>query len=369
MVLRTRTRNDNTIVGYTSSVGGIPCVVNYYNETYHLKTSVCIDNVLPGDGHPFSVTTRELYGEPLHLSGFGCGGVPMDRIKDIYTAILANDESYTHCPVNGRPTDGELAAKLVADTNPSRPVVDLPVFVAQLGEIPRLFKGYGDNIFKNIANANLSYQFGIKPLVSDLMSLLNFQDEFAKRERELKALASGGLRCKRTLWSGSGQYSAERQTFYDYPFARHQIQRNTSEKVWGFCRWVPSSNMPTTEDAIRNLAKRAVLGLTFDFASAWELIPWSWLIDWCSSAGNFLQASRNIVPCSVTDVLIMSHKVTEMQAKKTWSLDANLQGGDINSRLSTGSRSPATPTLSAHLPVLSLRQLSILGSIGMQRYR
>lgn len=308
-------------------------------------------------------------GTPFSWFSTGCGGTQIQRVENDYAVLGGAGWNSYHAAVNGRPTDGALAAKLVADTNPSRPVVDLPVFVAQLPEIPRLFKGYGDNIARNIANANLSYQFGIKPLVSDLMKLLNFQDEFTKRERELKALASGGLRCKRSLWNGSGREIYNATVRSSYPTATGRVLYDTTEDVWGFCRWTPSASMPTTPDALRNLAKKSVLGLTFDFASAWELIPFSWLIDWCSSAGDYLQASRNIVPCSVGDVLIMSRKSTAMSTQITWRAEASLNGGEIWSKYITGKRGKATPTLSAHLPFLSLRQLSILGSIGVQRYR
>jgi hypothetical protein len=40
-------------------------------------------------------------------------------------------------------------------------------------------------------------------------------------------------------------------------------------------------------------------------ATAWELCPWSWLIDWCTNYGDIIAATRNAIPVTYSDVAIM----------------------------------------------------------------
>lgn len=385
MVQRIRTQSTLPASGKWVQIGGIPCHPTDFPSSFNRYVSVCTDNVLAGDNHPFDVTVTMLEdGLGVTTIGPACSGQPaMTRLENYYPSgvrSFATNTDYGHLTIASKPSNGELAAKLLANTNPSRPVVDLPIFVFELREIPHLFKGYGDNWLKNVANGNLSYQFGIKPLISDLKSLLNFADEFAKREREVEALASGGLRRKQSLWKGSNQdFIASRQTNSGAPgSAFHSIQRTTVEETWGFVRWIPTAAMPKTSEERKRLARRAVLGLEIDFSTFWNIMPWSWLIDWTSSVGNYLAASRNIIPCSPTDISIMSHRTTESYLKKLGTSNLPNIGspiieiqklGDYKVKKESKTRSPATPTLAAHLPCLSARQLSILGSIGVKKYR
>lgn len=258
---------------------------------------------------------------------------------------------------------GALATQLLAATNPSRPVVDIPTYLFELREIPGLLRNEGNTLIRRAGTANLQYHFGWRPLLSDLTSLLNFQDIVAHRYRELKAFYDSGLRRKRVLWSGaspathSGFYNSGDSFNYS---GSHQLAQ--SARFWGSVEWYPTTLPPRTEDELRSLARRAALGLTVDLSTFWNMLPWSWLIDWCSNVGDFLIARRNIVPAEPRNILIMRH----------WKVNGIHEPTDA--RVSRHSfdvewkyRDQATPSLSAHLPVLTLRQLSILGSIGVTR--
>jgi hypothetical protein len=382
---RTRTVLDGIQAnGYWKSKGGIPCRMTQFNlPTWWKERETCNDEVLLGDNHPFDVTKHQLVGAGASVDGEICGGGIGDRIRNWYPDVIRNFTSYNdHLAIPGRPDNGALAAKLLALTSPSRPVVDLPIAVFELRELPHLLKGYGDSFLKSAARANLTYQFGIRPFISDLSSLLNFQDEYAKRTRELETLSQGGFRRKRTLFGGSNsEFVAGFQTHSANPGSTfHDRSKLTVERTWGFVRWKPTANSPKTDSERRRAARRAVLGLTVDFSTAWNAMPWSWLIDWCSSVGDFLAASRNIVPATPTDICIMSHRTTVTTFRRSTSNPGSFPNignpkvihtncGDFTANRETKSRSPATPTLSAHLPFLSLRQLSILASIGISKYR
>jgi hypothetical protein len=277
-------------------------------------------------------------------------------------------------PISGSPTDGEAATRLLELTNPSRPVVSIPNFMYELREFPRLLRLEGDTLLKRGASANLNYQFGWRPLIGDLTNLLSFTDHVSKREKELQGLFSSGLRRKRQLFRGSGVATDYKSVNSWLLRLDAQMSATSTEKVWGYVEWFPTgSTRPQTADDMRALARQAVLGLTLDLSTAWEAIPWSWLVDWCSNVGSYLAANRNIVGASHGPVYIMR----ERRGESIWTLstagDYNLIPEELakNYRLKRQriqkSRVRSVPSISAQLPWLSLRQMSILGSIGVTR--
>lgn len=383
MTVRTRSKRIGALqTGTLIFRGAFPCSMNPTTHIWDRGIEWVSDDVLPGDGHYFETTKAQWSGPVSSGNGPNCSDVQVPRMINFcpQTFRQLTQSSPGHLTVLGKPTNGELAAQLLALTNPSRPVVDLPVMLGELPEFLHLARGYGDGFIKAVARGHLTYEFGIRPLISDLTALLNFQDEYAKRMRELNALREGTLRRKRTLFRGYATQTTP-WTINSGSGQGGSIQTSrsgrTDEEVWGFVRWKPTEGFPKTDDALRRLARRAVLGLTVDFSTAWNLIPWSWLVDWCSSAGDYLAAKRNIIPCTPTGLVIMSRRTTSYTYTRTggdfgttsnWT---NYQGtnGPWFVQVETKMRSPATATLNAHLPILSNRQLSILGSIQISKYR
>lgn len=338
------------------------------------------DETFIGDGHLFETTKIEWAGVPIQGTGFNCGSLAIvPRCINFAPQYVRNLQPIPswHLAIPGRPTNNELGTKLLAETNPSRPVVDLPVIIGELGELPGLIHGYGNRWIKAMARGHLTYEFGIRPMISDLNSLLNFQGEYAKRMRELKSLSEGTLRRKRSLFRGRTTAGGS-LVFNSGSDNGGTINVSTStiteEEAWGFTRWKPTGGFPETDQELRRLAVRAVLGLTVDFSTAWNLIPFSWLADWCSSAGNFLMANRNIVPCTATGTCVMYKRETTIIYTHTGGsfpngLTLSTPIGPWVIKVYSKNRSPVTATLDAHLPMLSARQLSILGSIGISKYR
>lgn len=143
------------------------------------------------------------------------------------------------------------------------------------------------------------------------------------------------------------------------------VTKTSTLREWGFVTWFPTVGFPTTDTEMLKLFKRSVLGLTIDAKTAWELIPFSWLVDWCSTAGDFLTANRNIIPATHNNVLVMRQQSTAVKLVYR----GNIAGFTMKDGLITvldKSRKPYTGTLlNAQLPFLDARQLSILGSIGL----
>lgn len=363
MVQRTRARTSYSGQGsryyITSPPGTVVNNVSLYQR--------CIDNRAKGNGHDFDTFHLETEGGILNRQvaypGLCFSNWQLDALRD------PGDTVYNHLSHSGaNPSLNVSAAEMLAKTNPSRPVVDLPIAIFELREIPKLLKIEGDSLLAKFGSANLSYQFGIKPLVNDLLGLLNFSDEVAKRQKELDALANSGLRRKRQLWSGSSVTShAQFLQSVGYNVGNCGCAKTTAWNMWGFVEWFPIDKLALMKADRRALARDAVLGLTIDFSTAWNAIPWSWLIDWCSNVGDILVSKRNLVGASHGPIQIMR---TAYTTGIWWPMSTTVQKlcSPCYWTLTTKDRrSFAGASLSVQLPILTWRQLSILASIGVTR--
>ncbi len=257
-------------------------------------------------------------------------------------------------------------ATLLAKTNPSRPVVDIPVFVFELGDLPKLVRLAGRSMIEKASSANLAYQFGWKPLLGDLANLIQFTDMVAKRQRELERLYSkNGLKRRARLGSNVSLLNTSNiniESVVANIFSKYS--QRTTENVWGTVRWKPSS-LPSIEDPKhRTAAFRAVLGLDLTASTVWEALPWSWLVDWFTNVGDILMASRNTIPAFPTGVCIMRTTV----CTRTWESATGPTvkwGGGTETHILKERAVGSALGLTASLPFLSMTRLSILGSLSV----
>jgi hypothetical protein len=326
----------------------------------------CIDEQLKGDGFPLHISKYAISGGTMNTHVFSTNDFGTFLKNYPVGHVKTRSESITGPAIStGSPSDSFVATQCVAKTNPSRPEMDLPTALFELREFPELFRSSGSKLLQKLAGANLKVEFGIKPLASDLAKLVMFADIVEKRFKELRRLQERGLR--RTIRIGSYTHrevqlgvTVESLTYVVYC----DITRVTREDVSAFVQWFPTSQIPTSDAALRALARKVAYGLTIDFSTAWNLIPWSWLIDWCTSTGDFFEATRNMVPSHHSKVQVMRQiryeSFSPKQSNSQWTMS------EIRCKGEKKFRSLADPTpFSAHLPVLSGRQMSILGSIGL----
>lgn len=359
------------------SIPGTYDVYNGVTNTFHAVSdyevfrNTCDDELGFPTPHPLTIEHRE-WLDMQRLNGTDIQGT-FSYVADKHIPQRYSGESYgsiLHGSPPGRPISP--ATSLYARSNPSRPVVDLPVFIAELRELPELVKFAAEKgIVRKVAGGNLSYQFGIRPLVSDLKSLLDFNGHFDKRSQEIHRLyEKNGLRRRIKLWSGSINSTSPSDVIsgaHGSKLITAKVFKQTKVEIWGTIRWRPTSLPPTTERKYAELARRAVLGLTIDFNTAWQLLPWSWLVDWFSSSGDYLIANRNLVPAKAQDACVMTRSETVWAFTRNTD-NMNWSGGNAIARLTTKQRQVnVVPTLVADLPFLHARRLSILGSLAVLR--
>lgn len=374
MAVRDRTRLTGATSGaFTSSFG------HNIGRTRQCTTHErCVDEIKLGDGGEFTVTRLTITGahtgsQLKPLSGSSWFKVDNFCLTLYMNASLQANQS-SHLTVSDEPTDTWLATRLVAMTNPSRADIDLPAFFGEITDLPKLVRDAGSGLLRKAANANIQVQFGILPLVKDATALLDFVDLVDKRMAELRALKKSGLRRTRTLFRGSAntmpgaQFLANSNPSQVIVYVKRA--KTTNLHAWGHVKWFPTGDFPTTDRTQLALARKAVLGLNRRNPSAavWEVIPWSWLIDWYINIGAFLNASRNTVPCIHSTPQIMRERVTEATDWISQSSDFPVAfpvGSVIRTRNESKTRRTASVSLSARLPTLSWKQLSILGSLAI----
>jgi hypothetical protein len=336
---------------------------------YH---SVCGDEVGSKKiDHPFSVVRRHKTFIPLNgdkMTDYG-SWTSTSRFTNYPGTIFAWTGRTQVLPgIN----PGALRNLVLARTNPSRPDADLSVAVAELRDLPQLLKQAGDTLLKFGAGTFLAWEFGWKPLVKDLEALLNFQRLTDRRIREIRSLHDhGGLRRRVQLQSTVlAPYREERGIdSQSGAYIGAMCETISSQRIWGTSRWLPSkAGLPPPSDfEIGQQAARAVYGLTIDAATAWNLIPWSWLIDWFTGAGTMLTTQRNTVGATVSSACVMVHNrhVTKI-TRTSGPLWISGGGGQIVNETKNRYVGLA-PSITAAFPLITGRQVAILGALNVMR--
>lgn len=242
-----------------------------------------------------------------------------------------------------------------------------------LGPLIRNLRHRNHAALSAVASNYLGYEFGWKPLISDISQLLQFQSQVDRRIVELNRLYSGtGLKRRLNLYD-------ETNWDEDNIVADSSIgitisvkkKRLTRVRSWGTIRWRPTA-VPKDigYQELGRRARRLVHGIDHygvDATQAWNAIPFSWLADWFGNFGEWLAAHRNDVPAAPTGPCNI---MTLTETYELWERrDANLDfiGADGMRVLRTKARAQSSGTLSVSLPLATGRQFSILAALNLQR--
>jgi len=286
------------------------------------------------------------------------------------------------------PSSGVLTTKLLARTNPGRKVLTIPTLVQDMIDIPKMLHDWtklltdrkhgGTKLdISALANQHLAFVFGVLPLIKDIDDLMKLQGTILKRKQELQRLYNvGGLR--RRLKLGTYAVSSDTKnvliTSYAGGYVQGNLQRTTTAEIWGTVRWLPSviPKYHPREDELYRQAQKLTIGLSIEgFASGlWDVIPWTWILDWFADIGEFSQVHSFSVPAVSYRPCIMTHTTTVSTFTPTFK-SPGIEGGfgtityETKERVHDVIPTPAT----AVIPLLDLRKLSILSSLAVQKLK
>lgn len=296
-----------------------------------------------------------------------------------------------HIGVSGVPGDVEVSTIAVARTNPSRPYVDVPASVFDIGTAPgRIRQDLSDlasrvgwrapprpsrrELVRGGGQAWLQYQFGIAPIVTDIVRLQNAHNIVDDRVKEINRLFDSptGLRRTVNVWTGSANAVSSSSVLQSAgTFIQPVFNICTSINRRAHVRWAPQSRagIPPSPAQRRAWAVRAALGLTVDASTLWELTPWSWLVDYFGNVGTYLKATRNIIPARLIGVYPMTHTRTvwECSAISGMANGVLRTMSPVRSVRERKSRTSSFAAPLAHFNFLNGSQMGILAAVAAAR--
>ena len=355
--------------------------VNYFNGTPftslggNLATcrQTCSDTTGPIPYVDHSLTLFHYHNDPLIMNGSVTISAQRQTVLTEYNP--PNRSDYTAAP-NPTAVDWSYYKTLaLANMNPNKPTVDLPVFLFELKDFPGMLRDLGRILQKGAklsdgAGAYVAYSFGWAPLISDVSKLLDFSDAVNNRLKYLqKTSAKGGAKITRTLEQSSNVLSSSAYTVsapnggtQGPSFDGWQVTTE-KRKVWAAAR-VASFLSPVQLDDPQATAARAALGLNLSAASLWEAIPWSWLIDYFVNVGNFLDANRGFISSRITDLNLMCTQTVESKLTGKANYGFSAKGGDLTTILKSRNVSSVPNPSIALRPWFTPHMAGILGSLA-----
>jgi len=210
-----------------------------------------------------------------------------------------------------------------ARTLPGAPVANIGQFLVELRDLPQtpgrgflynkgdIFRGFSKlsdipkralhhvKNFRNLGSEYLNVLFGWKPFVSDLRKMYNLQRNADAALTRLISENGKGIRRRAILEEDTN--TTEYTRAYTQPYAGLlsskpfwypgksfvRVQRTVETKVWYAARYqyfIPEVNLQSSQWTKR--AKAALFGVYPTPELLWEVLPWSWLIDWYTNFGD-----------------------------------------------------------------------------------
>lgn len=339
----------------------------------------CYDTVGQRDqDNPFDLlrfTTRVpgLFGKQVY------GGTVYREVDNWpigFCNVLSDPRTY-YSPVSSAELNN-YAWATVSNTNPSRSNCNIPTMIGELKDVPDLVRKWGKGLMRKAANANLWWQFGVRPLISDVKKLYQFTKEVNNLIRAMRKLRDEGSITRRTVLSQEMSDEILEHDGYLNSLCSYVVmgQRYVSytSKVWGSCRWKPAADfsIPRSNEALEIEMRRIAGGATIGGSAVtfWELVPWSWLADWFLDIQGFLGTIESI-PLEQSGICIMRTTTSKSRYVHDlglcgYNVDVHIEGLHYE-RAVRKERFPTSisgaPT--ASIPSLSKGQWSILGSLAV----
>jgi hypothetical protein len=304
---------------------------------------------LTGFGFPpsdFESTRVEKAWTPLNGAAndsfFGFHNMPQDWVSGY-------DGGHASAPYGKDLGNDAYVLRLLARTNPMRPVYSIPVAIREMVELTLLFQLHAKSFLKFVGGAYLNYRFGWTAFYKDILTLAKLVDSINSRVKELNSLVQhGGLRRNIPLDSFGVSTSGEHYIFSSWgTFLEGHWEWSTDWKIWGSVRWYPTDYqlIPTEPADTWLLAVRQSLDLeSIDSKTLWDLLPWSWLVDYFTNIGDKLAATEGQALIRPSDVCIMRQTRTVLRSTRryTGTLRDNIKGGNCRVTTTTKSRKVIT---------------------------
>jgi hypothetical protein len=338
-----------------------------------------------GQGDYGNVDTLTMWTGTDHAFDYHLNGkVVPGAVASIMQSNPTANQIRQMCPTSISDVDlGAYGATAISLCSPRSPLADASSTIGELKDgLPHFPNPTG-----NVGGEYLNVVFGIQPILQELKdyhsSWLNAEKLLDQLEKDSGKWIRRGFRFNPTRTSSSQQmgYADFALLHGQVPNAylidgssRSTIHTHEETKIWfsgAFTYHLPK------EGWRRKLEEFDYLyGVKPGVDTAWELMPWSWLIDWYANVGDVLHN----VNAFTADGLVMPYGYIMCTQTKTVSYDYSLYhinaGG--NGYLTTRQQCAVKYTTKQRLlanpfgfgisfDALSGRQLAILAALGISR--
>lgn len=362
----------------------------YHNYPVNLHVSHCLthgpyENCFDTVGDWETVNGFSLYRSFMHYPVLG--GQELAADGSVLREYVGYPIAYRPGPPDPHTQFGAYSSldlsnkawEILGRTNPNVPHVSVPQALGELKDIPELVKGWGVNLLQKVAKGYLSWRWALRPMIGDLRKLLKFVKAVDERTIHLLRLRDGQTLRRRCHL---GEANLRSNPSYVIFHSEGSILKGWrcviySYKEWGTAQWKldPASNLPSLGyGPLKDIARRLSLGITSHEALsvAWELTPWSWLVDWFTDVGDVIAATNNSVALTWDKVCLMRTS----DGKSEYTLDKNASDSwptfsgwyeETCTRKERHPVFPVTPIPIPYLPILDGGKLSILASLAALR--
>lgn len=290
-----------------------------------------------------------------------------------------------------------LSGKIMRRYRPTKPIFDLTRFIGELKDAPSLFSksNYIPSGVTDFGGGFLNYQFGIAPTVSDIRKAAeavvkshdiisdfvkqsaeqvkrSFTEQLGSETKTGFALCSpaagaptiGDVQCKYDMgYSDYGRNTMSITTYLNW--------RRTLHVFSTFEYFVGDPNGATTRmDDYLSKAKK-ILGGGLTLPVAYQLTPFSWMLDWFYDVGGLLAYQQDVADNGIVQTMGGSTITDEYYASATWaggintSTSAFTGGGSCNYHERTLVRRPGSPYDMSPTWSMDPYRWSIVGALGL----
>lgn len=277
-------------------------------------------------GHEFWTTTkRDLSLYPVHRVHSSDGWV----YEGPLSAVPSRQGIFW--PEPRTMSEGQLRSvgnRLHRSALPTRPDANLAILVAETAQrIPSLpgLVILRERNRQAIGKEYLNYEFGIRPMIADILKAAKAVLDFNTNLERFKEHADKPLHRRRkvpTTRETEVVFSSE-DTFLRPSAGRFHTGQDWNWKLWpsgvgvtavdefvtdtwfsgSFTYYIHDSSNFLGRMAYYGQAAEKLLGTGLSVPVFWELTPWSWLIDWFLDVGSFLRIAES----NANDGLVMRY--------------------------------------------------------------
>lgn len=323
---------------------------------------------------------HERHSEYTLNGKFYSGSTLLAEMQDLpaYGGFISPPEPWIAFPKPSWLELSNYAWQILSKTNPNVEDISVPTFIGELRDFPRLFQVRGRNVLQRVSGGYVNYQFGWKPMLSDIRRMLQFQRSVEERLRMLRNLRDGkwiSRRCFLESDKSETDPSAEFIINSDQGLVKARHTTTYQMKVWGSCQFslAPGTELPPPgSDSEWLLAWRLTTGVTGwgGVKTLWNLLPWSWFVDWFAGIGDLIDATNNTIPMIHRNLCVMrtisAKKSYSITSKPSW-MSVSGQRSEERERKERILAAPLVPFI-VEIPAITATQWSILGAIGLSRY-